>query len=72
MADEKNPIELVAEATALKAQLLNSKAEYEVIAESGLFKNGETYEKGKTITLDKFTGGNYERAKALKFIKDIK
>lgn len=68
---ETNPIDLISQASALQSQLLGSKAEYEVIAESGLFKNGKTYEKGETIVLDKFTGGNQERAKAVKLIKDI-
>ena len=71
MPEIKNPIDLISEATALRAQLLGSKAEYEVISESGLFKNGKTYEKGEIVVLDKFTGGNQERAKAAKFIKDI-
>lgn len=71
MPETKNPIDLISEATALRAQLLGSKAEYEVIAGSGLFKNGKTYEKGEIVVLDKFTGGNQERAKAAKFIKDI-
>jgi len=71
MSETKNPIDLIAEASALQSQLLGSKAEYEVISPAGLFKNGETYEQGKTIVLDKFTGGNQERAKAVKFIKDL-
>lgn len=71
MADGKNPIEVIAEASALQAQLLNSKAEYEVISPAGLFKNGVTYEMGQTIVMDKFTGGNQERANAVKFIKDV-
>ncbi len=65
-------MDIVAQATAIKAQLLGSKAEYEVIAESGLFKNGKVYAKGENIVLDKLTGGNQERAKCLKFIKDAK
>jgi len=72
MADEKNPMDIVAEATAIKAQLLGSKAEYEVVAEDGLFKNGKVYAKGEKLVLDKLTGGNQERAKCLKFIQESK
>jgi len=71
MAETKNPIDLIAEASALQSQLLGSKAEYEVISPAGLFKNGKTYLKGETLIMDKFTGGNQERAKAVKLIKDI-
>jgi hypothetical protein len=68
---EKNPLDLIAEASGLQAQLLGSKAEYEVISPAGLFKNGKTYKQGETLVLDKFTGGNQEQAKAVKFIKDV-
>ena len=71
MPIEKNPLDLIAEASGLQAQLLGSKAEYEVISPAGLFKNGKTYKLGETVILDKFTGGNQERAKAVKFVKDI-
>lgn len=63
-------MELIAEASALRAGLLGSKAEYEVISPAGLFKNGKLIKTGEKIVLDKFTGGNQERAKAVKFIKD--
>lgn len=68
---EKNPLDVIAEASGLQAQLLGSKAEYEVISPAGLFKNGKTYKQGETIVMDKFTGGNQERAKAVKFTKDL-
>lgn len=68
---EENPIDVIAKASGLQAQLLGSKAEYEVISPAGLFKNGNTYKQGETVVLDKFTGGNQERAKAVKFIKDL-
>jgi hypothetical protein len=68
---EKNPIDVIAEASGLQAQLLGSRAEYEVISPAGLFKNGKTYKLGETLVMDKFTGGNQERAKAVKFIKDL-
>ena len=68
---EKNPLDVIAEASGLQAQLLGSKAEYEVISPAGLFKNGKTYKTGETLVLDKFTGGNQERAKAVKFVKDL-
>jgi len=68
---EKTPLDLVAEATGIKASLLSQKAEYEVISPAGLFKNGVLHKQGETVILDKFTGGNQERAKAIKFIKDI-
>lgn len=71
MGETKSPLDMVAEATAIKAQLLNSKAEYEVISPTGLFKNGTTIPQGQTVVMDKFTGGNQERAKAVKFVKDI-
>jgi len=71
MEETKSPLDLVAEASGIKAQLLGSKAEYEVISPAGLFKNGVTIEQGKIIVLDKLTGGNQERAKAVKFIKDV-
>ncbi|MFA6048271.1 MAG: hypothetical protein WC737_05700 [Parcubacteria group bacterium] len=68
---EKNPLDIVAEAEGIRANLFAQKAEYEVISPAGLFKNGVQYEQGKTIILDKFTGGNQERAKAVKLIKDL-
>jgi hypothetical protein len=68
---EKNPIDVIAEASGLQAQLLGSRAEYEVISPAGLFKNGKTYKLGETLVMDKFTGGNQERTKAVKFIKDL-
>lgn len=71
MAEEKNLMDMVAEATAIKAQLLGQKAEYEVISPAGVFKNGVLYELGQTVVMDKFTGGNQERANAVKFLKDI-
>jgi len=71
MPETKNPIDLIAEASGLQAQLLGSKAEYEVISPAGLFKNGKTYKLGEKIVLDRFTGGNQERAKAVKLIKDL-
>ena len=70
MAD-KNPLDIVAEAEGIRANLFAQKAEYEVISPAGLFKNGVQYEPGQTIVLDKFTGGNQERAKAVKLIKDL-
>jgi len=71
MSEEMNPLDLISKASGLQAQLLGSKAEYEVISPAGLFKNGKTYLTGETVIMDKFTGGNQERAKAVKFIKDI-
>lgn len=70
MAEEKNPLDVVAEAEGIRANLLSQKAEYEVIA-PGLFKNGKLYATGEKIVMNKFTGGNQERAKAVKFIKDL-
>lgn len=72
MAEEKNVLDLVAEATAIKAQLLSQKATYKVISPAGVFKNGQLFKEGETLILDKFTGGNQERAKAVIFVEDVK
>ena len=71
MAEEKNPLDIVAEAEGIRANLLRQKAEYEVISPVGLSKNGKLYAQGEKLTMDKFTGGNQERAKAVIFIKDL-
>jgi hypothetical protein len=68
---EKNPLDIVAEAEGIRANLLNQKAEYEVISPVGLFKNGVLHPAGAKLVMDKFTGGNQERAKAVKLIKDL-
>lgn len=68
---EKNPLDMVAEAEGIRANLLAQKAEYEVISPAGLFKNGVLHAQGAKVVLDKFTGGLQERAKAVKLIKDL-
>ena len=71
MAD-KNPLDVVAEASAIKADLLAQKANYKVISPAGLFKNGQLINEGEIVVLDKLTGGNQERAKAVIFLEDLK
>jgi len=72
MAGEKSQLDIVAEATAVKAQLLGQKAVYKVISPAGVFKNGKLYKEGETLVMDKLTGGNQERAKAVVFVEDAK
>lgn len=67
----ENELDLVSRATAIKADLLGRKAEYEVISPVGLFKNGILHPQGAKIVMDKLTGGNQERAKAVKLLKDL-
>ena len=72
MAEEKTQLDLVSEATAIKAGLLAQKAVYRVISPAGVFKNGQLYKDGETLIMDKLTGGNQEREKAVVFVENVK